>query len=171
MIALTALTIRRRQLRSIAGSAMELRHLRYAIAAAEYGSFRRAARALGVPQSSVSRRIRDLEDEIGVSLFVRHHTGVNLTNAGERLLPRLSSALGEIAYATRDAGSAGRGSDGEIYLGISSSLASGFLRLWTRCLFIARTKLWLRGRWLTGRPSGICRIALRHVANPSGDRT
>lgn len=106
---------------------MELRHLRYAIAAAEYGSFRRAARALGVPQSSVSRRIRDLEDEIGVSLFVRHHAGVKLTNAGERLLPRVSSALGEIAYATRDAGSAGRGADGEIHLGISSSLASGFL--------------------------------------------
>ena len=62
-----------------------------------------------------------------MSLFARHHAGVKLTNAGERLLPRVSSALGEIAYATRDAGSAGRGADGEIHLGISSSLASGFL--------------------------------------------
>ena len=50
-------------------SKIELRHLRYIIAAAESGSFRRAAQDLGVEQSAISRRIRDVEDEIGAQLF------------------------------------------------------------------------------------------------------
>jgi DNA-binding transcriptional LysR family regulator len=48
--------------------AIELRHLRYVVAAAEHGSFRRAAQALGLQQSAIGRRIRDLEDEIGAAL-------------------------------------------------------------------------------------------------------
>ena len=48
--------------------AIELRHLRYVVAAAEHGSFRRAAQALGLQQFAIGRRIRDLEDEIGAAL-------------------------------------------------------------------------------------------------------
>ena len=44
-------------------SKIELRHVRYIIAAAESGSFRRAAQDLGVEQSAISRRIRDVEDK------------------------------------------------------------------------------------------------------------
>ncbi|MFC3677160.1 LysR family transcriptional regulator [Ferrovibrio xuzhouensis] len=58
---------------------MEIRHLRYVIVVAEHGSFRRAAKAIGVQESTISRRIRDLEDEIGAALFIRHHRGVDLT--------------------------------------------------------------------------------------------
>ena len=61
----------------------ELRHLRYAVAAADQGSFRRAALAMNIQESAVSRRIRDLEDEIGAALFIRHTGGVTLTQAGE----------------------------------------------------------------------------------------
>ena len=61
----------------------ELRHLRYTVAAADQGSFRRAALAMKVQESAVSRRIRDLEDEIGAALFIRHTSGVTLTQAGE----------------------------------------------------------------------------------------
>jgi DNA-binding transcriptional LysR family regulator len=63
---------------------IEMRHLRYVMAAAEHGSIRRAARALGVQVSAVSRRIADLEDEIGDTLFVRCSGGVALTYAGQR---------------------------------------------------------------------------------------
>ena len=49
----------------------ELRHLRYVIAAADHHSFRRAAQILAVEPSTVSRRIRDLEDSIGTALFIR----------------------------------------------------------------------------------------------------
>src|SRR5258705_10812429 len=66
--------------------AIELRHLRCAVAAAHYGSFRRAAEALGVKQSSLSRRIRQMEDRLGVAVFERSSSGVRLTTAGTEIL-------------------------------------------------------------------------------------
>jgi len=106
---------------------MELRHLQYVVAAAERGSFRRAATALDIRESAVSRRIRDLEDELGAALFVRHHGGVRLTHAGQRFLYRARRALNEIEHAAADAGSFGRGETGTVRIGIFTSLASGFL--------------------------------------------
>lgn len=106
---------------------VELRHLRYVVAAAEHGSFRRAARALNIQESAISRRIRDLEDDIGASLFVRHHGGVFLTHAGQRFVTRARNALKQVGYATLDAASVGRGEIGTVRVGIFSSLASGFL--------------------------------------------
>ncbi len=48
---------------------VRLRQLRYFLAAADYGSFRKAAAALSIQESSISRRIRDLEDDLGAFLF------------------------------------------------------------------------------------------------------
>jgi DNA-binding transcriptional LysR family regulator len=62
---------------------MELRHLRYLCAVAEWQGFSRAARALHVSQSVISEQIRDLEEEIGVPLLNRGHHGITLTPAGE----------------------------------------------------------------------------------------
>lgn len=106
---------------------MELRHLRYFLAVSEHRSFRRAAQALGVQQSAISRRVRDLEDEIGVTLFIRHHGGVDLTFAGRKFRARASKAISLITYAAKDAAATGRGEIGVVRIGIFSSLASGFL--------------------------------------------
>lgn len=106
---------------------VEVRHLRYVVAAAEQGSFRRAATALNVEQSAISRRIRDIEDRLGVSLFTRHSGGVDLTNAGQKFFNHATSALRQIDRAAKLAGSAGRGEHGIIRVGITSSLASGFI--------------------------------------------
>lgn len=54
---------------------IELRHLRYFVAAAEHGSFRKTGPALGRSQAAISRSIGDLEDQIGASLFHRHTWG------------------------------------------------------------------------------------------------
>lgn len=62
---------------------LELRQIRYFLAAAEHGSFLKAASALEIQESAISRRIRDLEDELGASLFQRHNGGVCLTLAGQ----------------------------------------------------------------------------------------
>lgn len=72
---------------------MELRHLRYFMAVAETGSLSRAAEKLFIAQPPLSVQIRQLEDELGLPLFVRHPKGVRLTTAGEALLPEARHLL------------------------------------------------------------------------------
>jgi len=107
---------------------MEVGQLRYVIAAAENGSFRRAAMTLRVQQSSVSRAIQQLEDDLGVSLFERQSTGSRLTDAGRRLLCEARPALEQLELAGRSAAAAGRAEIGVVRVGILTSLAGGFLR-------------------------------------------
>ncbi|MES2246504.1 MAG: LysR family transcriptional regulator [Pseudomonadota bacterium] len=72
---------------------IELRHLRYFIAVAEDLSFRRAAERIHIDQSPLSRAVRDLEDELGVPLFVRLPRGLQLTPAGLKLLTECRKLL------------------------------------------------------------------------------
>jgi DNA-binding transcriptional LysR family regulator len=65
---------------------IELRHLRYFIAVAEELSFCRAAERVHIDQTPLSRTIRDLEDRLGVQLFIRSPRRLRLTPAGLRLL-------------------------------------------------------------------------------------
>ena len=106
---------------------VELRHIEYFVAAAEHGSFRKAASALGVQESAVSRRLRGLEDRIGVALFHRRSSGIQLTLAGQRFLPRARSILRRVSDDVADISSIGRVDDGRVRVGIFSSLVSGFL--------------------------------------------
>ena len=111
----------------VEGHLFELRHLRYFIAAAEHGSFRKAGFALNIRESAISRRVRDLEDQLGASLFQRHSGGVSLTQAGQRFLRRARIALQQIDEGAKDVAAIGRSEEGRIKVGIFSSLASGFL--------------------------------------------
>ena len=106
---------------------VQVRHIQYVIAAADHGSFRRAAAALGVQESAISRRIRELEERLGTAFFIRTPNGVTLTNAGKQFVQRGRKALTEIGLARSEAAAIGRGEDGHIRIGIFSSLASGFL--------------------------------------------
>jgi len=108
-------------------SAVRLHQLRYFVTAVDYGSFRKAAAALAVQESSISRRIRDLEDELGASLFVRHAGGVRLTVAGREFLHNARQALRQIDIGVTKVAAVGRAEQGLIKVGIFSSLASGFL--------------------------------------------
>ena len=63
-----------------------LQQLRYLIAVAEYGSINAAARELFATQSNLSMAIKDLEQELGVTIFTRSNRGVALTNDGTELL-------------------------------------------------------------------------------------
>lgn len=83
---------------------MELRHLRYFIAVAEEGSLSTAAqRRLNTSQPSLSRQIRDLESEVGVTLLERQARGVTLTAAGKVFLDHARLALLQVDAATEGA--------------------------------------------------------------------
>ena len=99
-----------------------------ALVVAKQLSFRAAALALGIRPSAVSRRVRALEDQLGVSLFERHRTGVRVTHAGARFFQQAREALEQLDQATQIAGAAGRGAAGQVSIGIRSSIAGGFLR-------------------------------------------
>ncbi|AZI35832.1 LysR family transcriptional regulator [Caenibius tardaugens] len=106
---------------------MNVQQLRYFVAASDFGSFRKAGAALGVQESTISRRIRDLEDDLGSALFRRHSGGVCLTIAGQRLLSRARKVLRYVSEGAEIVGAVGRVKDGHLRVGIYTSLASGFL--------------------------------------------
>src|ERR1700722_16163907 len=88
---------------------MELRHLRYFIAVAETGSLTEAAqRRLHTSQPSLSRQIRDLEDEVGVELLTRGASGVELTAAGKAFLDNARLALMQVDATVEAARQAAR---------------------------------------------------------------
>ena len=83
----------------IVTSAVDLEHLRAFVAVARTRRFTRAARLLGTSQPSLSRRVQQLEREVGAKLVVRTPGGVVLTSAGERFF-----GYAERAIASIDAG-------------------------------------------------------------------
>ena len=71
-----------------------LKHLSYLVAAAEAGSVTGAARRLNVSQPSISAAIGQIEEQFGLTLFVRHHAqGLSTTPAGRRLVVEARSLL------------------------------------------------------------------------------
>jgi LysR family hca operon transcriptional activator len=83
---------------------MELRHLRYFVAVAESGSLTVAAeQKLHTSQPSLSRQIRDLEDEVGTPLLTRRARGIELTPAGRAFLDHARSVLSQVEAASEAA--------------------------------------------------------------------
>lgn len=76
---------------------VELRHLRYFVAVAEERNITRAAARLFVTQPALSRQIKDLEKDLGVTLLERTSSGIGLTPAGQSLLPQARQMLEQAA--------------------------------------------------------------------------
>lgn len=84
-----------------AGSLPSLNALRAFAVAGRHLSFTRAAEELHVTQGAVSRLVKQLEDDLGVSLFSRGSRGLELTEAGAAYLPPLADAFERMQAATR----------------------------------------------------------------------
>jgi LysR family hca operon transcriptional activator len=83
---------------------MELRHLRYFVAVAEAGSLTvAAARKLHTSQPSLSRQIRDLEEEVGARLLTRGARGIELTPAGRVFVDHARLVLAQVEVAAEAA--------------------------------------------------------------------
>jgi DNA-binding transcriptional LysR family regulator len=99
---------------------MELRHLRYFVAAAEEEHFARAADRLCITRPAVSQIISDLEDELGTKLFERKAHRVKLTAAGLTLLSRTRRVLGDLTQALELTKRVGAGKAGVLNVGYGS---------------------------------------------------
>lgn len=106
---------------------IDLQHLRFAAAAAEYGSFRQAAEILGVCQPTLSRTIKQLEHLIGVTIFERSSGGVEPTPAGRSVLRMARTILDEFALIATT-WSNQNGDAGRLAVGFCTSLTTGNLR-------------------------------------------
>jgi DNA-binding transcriptional LysR family regulator len=107
---------------------MELRHLRYFVAVAEELHFGRAAERLHIAQPPLSRQIRDLEREVGTTLFARVPRGVELTPAGRAFLPEARLTLAQAERAQRSAQRAALGETGRLRVGFTEAATySGIL--------------------------------------------
>jgi LysR family transcriptional regulator, benzoate and cis,cis-muconate-responsive activator of ben and cat genes len=106
---------------------MELRHLRYFVRVAEEENVSRAALKLHVSQPALSRQMRDLEEDIGVSLFARNAKSVRLTEAGRVFLSQARAVLQRANEAIEKARAAANAGQGEIHVGYAPSLTARIL--------------------------------------------
>jgi LysR family transcriptional regulator, nitrogen assimilation regulatory protein len=102
---------------------IDLKAFRYFSAIARAGSFSRAAEQLHVAQPALSVHIRNLEEELGLQLFVRTARGVMLTPEGERFLGSANDVLRHFDLACESARKGATEASGEVAIGMPQSLA------------------------------------------------
>ncbi|RKE68208.1 DNA-binding transcriptional LysR family regulator [Pseudorhodoplanes sinuspersici] len=110
-------------------------HLRCIVAAAEHRSFRRAAAALNITQPTLSKRIRELEDRLGMLLFERSSGGAQITANGEDFLIIARRVLADLDGMESYAKMTNAGNAGRLNIGFYTPLAGplrdnvfGFIR-------------------------------------------
>ncbi len=106
----------------------ELVILRQALVAAKQGSFDKAGESLRIPASTVSRRVRRLEDLIGFKLFDRRRNGIRATAAGHAFLEQTRRILDELNVALANASTLAQGNVGWLKIGTYVSPSTGQLR-------------------------------------------
>lgn len=101
---------------------MELTQLKYFQAAAEEGNFTRAAKRCNISQPALSKAILNLEDEVGVKLFLRDGNRISLSHFGEILLEEVGLALLHLDSGVRNARSRAGLEQGHVSIGISEAI-------------------------------------------------
>ena len=101
---------------------IKLHHLHAFIAIASEGSVHSAARVLGLAQPNLTKVLRELEEEMGISLVKRHAYGVDLTEAGQQLLTRATSILEDLRRAQEEANELKGVHEGELTVGLSPTV-------------------------------------------------
>ena len=108
--------------------AVDLQQLRFAVTAADVGSFRQAADVLRLRQSQLSRSVRQLEYSIGVVVFERSSGGVKPTPGGREFLRTARIILEQVDALVASAKTTERIEAGKLAVGFCTSLSTGNLR-------------------------------------------
>ena len=106
---------------------MELRHLRYFLAAAQSLNFTRASYELNVTQPTLSHQIKQLEEILGSQLFDRVGRSVRLTTAGELFMEHSKRVLKEVELAVQVTQELENLQRGKLVFGVFSSLSTSHL--------------------------------------------
>ena len=107
---------------------IEVRQLRFAVATADAQNFSRAAEAMRIKQSTLSRRIAALEARLGIKLFERSTRGAIPTEQGKAFLSVARRILTDIDNLQTTARAVSYGEEGRIAVGFSASLMAGNMR-------------------------------------------
>ena len=101
---------------------MDMRQFTYFLLVAEAESFSGAAARARIAQPALSRKVRQLEDELGTKLFVRHKRGVALTEEGARFRDRLEDVMRQLHQLHDDTASSASEPRGRIVIGMPPSM-------------------------------------------------
>lgn len=105
---------------------LEMRQIEYFVKVAELGGFSKAAVALNIAQSAISRQIRKLEEELGVQLLYRNGRGVALTPAGALLLEHGRIAVDKLDFIAREIAVMRESPSGNAVIGVPPSVGRMF---------------------------------------------
>lgn len=104
--------------------AFTLRQLQYFISVAEEGTVSGAAQSLSISQSAVTDAIKELESDLGVTLFERHRRGLTITHKGHQFYRHATRILASVSDARRSFGEApATAATGTLQLGVTSLVA------------------------------------------------
>lgn len=106
---------------------MELRVLRYFLTVAEEGNITSAARALHITQPTLSRQIRELEEQLGQRLLVRKSHSVSLTEEGLLLRKRAEEILELVEKTEREVSRPDEHISGDVLIGAGETVGVHFL--------------------------------------------
>jgi DNA-binding transcriptional LysR family regulator len=130
---------------------LRISRLRQVLAIHDEGSFAKAAEHLGVAQSSLSKSVARLEDELKIQLIERSSRGSRLTSAGELLAERARRLIDDSESLRKDLMLIAGGQPSQIRIGIASALNSGFLPLFALAAAETLPEIRLQFEVLTSR--------------------
>jgi LysR family nitrogen assimilation transcriptional regulator len=140
---------------------MDLKQLKYFVHVAEFGGFTKAAVALGVPQPTISRLVRQLEVQLRQNLLIRNGRGARLTEEGNVLLDHAKGILQQVERAHQDITGIKGSPIGKVIVGAPPTAGKGFIlqlvstfreRFPQASLELIEAKSWVIQEWLeTGR--------------------
>lgn len=105
---------------------MDLKRIKYFCKVIEHGSISEAARQLNMAQPPLSKRIQELEDELGATLLIRSSNGVEITSAGNYFYHRVCQILNQLEDATRETVKIARRENKFIRIGLTHLFQSYF---------------------------------------------